>query len=130
MLSERVRRRGVCVCDRERVHETCAGILCVVVLSARERGAPCDDYASVRVVNFVRSRVAAGVAADVATEEVISGAGGVWTDEAFLRPFLADDALLFSMDLDDEDDEDDGARAIAGERVAGRRCAAFAVARM
>ena len=57
-------------------------------------------YDLVKVVNFVRSEVAAGRRpreADFAADAAAAGPPG-WQDDRHLRPFLANDAVLFELD--------------------------------
>lgn len=67
-----------------------------------------DDYASVRLVNFVRSQVQKHLAesggavpspdaiASIVTATVAADAS-FWDDAAYLKPVLPDDALLFQL---------------------------------
>jgi hypothetical protein len=55
-----------------------------------------DFYASIKLVNYIRSEVLAGKDKPNVSDPA------AWVDDKFLQPTLADDALLFSLDeLDD-----------------------------
>ncbi len=91
------------------------------------------DYGCVRLVNYLRSRVAEG-AVPVATaaecavlrDEVVGGANGVWTEERHLLPVLPGDALLFALSFGDDDD-DGGGDAVGGPVGGGAGAAAGAL---
>ena len=93
-----------------------------------------DFFATIQLVNYVRSQVRQGVTVvDFAT----ASSGTPWTDEKYLQPVLEDDALLYSIDeLADPDDAEDplataaedegtgggaGAGAGSGQRVGAER---------
>eukprot|EP00953_Heterococcus_sp_UTEX-ZZ885_P035822 18478-Heterococcus_DN1.PRE.1 len=75
-----------------------------------------DLYGMIKVVNFVRSRVAAagGASKELAAAliaEIAAVDSTVLQGDKYLQPFLEDDALLFSLDQlafdSDSDGEDD-----------------------
>ncbi|KAG5179000.1 S-adenosyl-L-methionine-dependent methyltransferase [Tribonema minus] len=78
-----------------------------------------DLYGMIKVVNFVRSRVAAAAptapqeVARQLREELEADARPVLQGDKYLQPFMADDALLFSLDElafdgNDSDSDSDG----------------------
>jgi protein arginine N-methyltransferase 3 len=72
-----------------------------------------DFYGNIKLVNYVRSRVHAGlgVSSNLARED--------FEDEKFLKPVLEDDALLFSLDdLPDLTEAQDTEAADKGKAVA------------
>eukprot|EP01061_Rhynchopus_euleeides_P019373 TRINITY_DN31824_c0_g1_i2.p1 TRINITY_DN31824_c0_g1~~TRINITY_DN31824_c0_g1_i2.p1 ORF type:complete len:607 (+),score=215.83 TRINITY_DN31824_c0_g1_i2:99-1823(+) len=61
-------------------------------------------YDRMKIINYVRKRVAEGVtSSSVLFDEVMSS--DAWRCDKFLAPVLEDDALLFSMTEEDEDEE-------------------------
>lgn len=66
-----------------------------------------DFYGSIRLVNYIR----AGVKAGVAQADILSGLASSedWKlDDRYLKPVIADDVLLFELeDSDDDEDSDD-----------------------
>jgi len=60
-----------------------------------------DFYATIKLVNYIRSEVLSGHSApDVSNPEA-------WADDKYLQPALTDDALLFSLDELDESGQQD-----------------------
>jgi hypothetical protein len=55
-----------------------------------------DFYASIKLVNYIRSEVLAGKDKPDVEDPA------AWADDKFLQPTLEDDALLFSLDELDE----------------------------
>jgi 2-polyprenyl-3-methyl-5-hydroxy-6-metoxy-1,4-benzoquinol methylase len=93
----------------------------------------CDDdafFRQVRLVNFVRRAVAEGRAAAEIVHDVTALNASFWSDEAFMAPVLADDALLQQLDMCDEDsfdgaEEESGAAGASkgGDRSGGAMAA-------
>jgi predicted RNA methylase len=82
--------------------------------------AQCEDEAFFRwihLVNFVRRSVADGRAAAEVVRDATDPASSFWTDDRFMAPVLADDALLSQLPEDDDDEEDAGGAAAAGENA-------------
>eukprot|EP00903_Cladosiphon_okamuranus_P008475 g8142.t1 len=57
-----------------------------------------DFYGCVKLVNYVRTEVAAGSNAKAIEAAVVSSQGSAFADEKYLRPALEDDALLLSLE--------------------------------
>eukprot|EP00741_Cyanophora_paradoxa_P006907 tig00001049_g6682.t1 len=75
-------------------------------LRAIKRRQGLDEYAVIRIVNYVRRQVAAGrPAAEVVAEIDGAGAGGhaAARDDENLKPFLAEDPLLWGLEGDDDE---------------------------
>jgi hypothetical protein len=84
-----------------------------------------DDYGTIRVINFIRTEVAAGrdprpaltAAAAAASSSSAAAseaaAGAPWSGDSYLQPVLADDPLL-TYDFDEEQQQQDGLTAAMG----------------
>ncbi|KAH9825931.1 arginine N-methyltransferase 3 [Teratosphaeria destructans] len=77
-----------------------------------------DFYGAVRLINYIRSLVAAGDAARPDTSDK-----ALWQDEKFMKPVLEDDALISSLYdveglLAPEEDEAEAAEAVEGAPAA------------
>jgi hypothetical protein len=66
------------------------------------------DYATIKLVNFIRAEVAAGRDPRPALQAAAATAGSTeqqpWGDDSYLQPVLPDDPLL-TYEYDDDDDE-------------------------
>ena len=103
------------------------GLCCQLplVVDPAVRGPDFDDYGRIRLVNFVRARVAADagtrggepINVEGILAQLTSGADGVWTDERFLLPTLEGDALLFAGEEEDEEEEGTDALVVEGHAL-------------
>ncbi|KAL6596932.1 hypothetical protein ACP70R_047066 [Stipagrostis hirtigluma subsp. patula] len=96
------------------------------------RGSGLDFYGCIKLINFVRSKVAENKCwscdqAFGSNSELCSHlhaprieGKGPWEDDAYLKPFMEDDSLLHSLSFDDDGgDEDCGMSIERGECSAG-----------
>eukprot|EP00752_Nemacystus_decipiens_P010411 g9278.t1 len=70
-----------------------------------------DFYGCVKLVNYIRTEVAAGSEPKAIESAVVSSEGSAFADEKYLRPALEDDALLLSLEellLKGDNDNDNG----------------------
>lgn len=84
-----------------------------------------DDYGTIRVINFIRTEVAAGrdprpalsaaaAAGSSSAANEAAAAAAPWSGDTYLQPVLADDPLL-TYDFDDEQQQQqDGLAAAMG----------------
>ncbi|KAI5008313.1 hypothetical protein ZWY2020_009361 [Hordeum vulgare] len=78
-----------------------------------------DFYGCIKLINFVRSKVAENKSWSCAEISQLEGKVP-WADDSYLKPFMEDDSLLHSLSIfDDEDDEDCGMPVETGECSAG-----------
>ncbi|EMS48725.1 putative protein arginine N-methyltransferase 3 [Triticum urartu] len=78
-----------------------------------------DFYGCIKLINFVRSKVAENKC--WSCPEISQLEGKVpWAEDSYLKPFMEDDSLLHSLSIfDDEDDEDCEMPVETGECSAG-----------
>ncbi|GJN40122.1 hypothetical protein PR202_gb29292 [Eleusine coracana subsp. coracana] len=75
-----------------------------------------DFYGCIKLINFVRSKVAENSCWSLHPVEKYQIEGNVpWDDDIYLKPFLKDDSLLHSLSIDDDDDEDCGTSIERGQ---------------
>ncbi|KAM3364396.1 hypothetical protein ACQJBY_014625 [Aegilops geniculata] len=78
-----------------------------------------DFYGCIKLINFVRSKVAENKCWSCAEISQLEGKVP-WAEDSYLKPFMEDDSLLHSLSIfDDEDDEDCGMPVETGECLAG-----------
>ncbi|KAG2203006.1 hypothetical protein INT47_013222 [Mucor saturninus] len=71
---------------------------------AVKRGLGLDFYKCIRMINYIREQVQAHPELATSKEFKLTGSEPFWTDDKYLHPVLADDALLFAFEeLDDEE---------------------------
>ncbi|KAM3383947.1 hypothetical protein ACQJBY_008537 [Aegilops geniculata] len=74
-----------------------------------------DFYGCIKLINFVRSKVAENKGWSCAEISQLEGKVP-WAEDSYLKPFMEDDSLLHSLSIfDDEDDEDCGMPVETGE---------------
>ncbi|KAK3132532.1 hypothetical protein QOZ80_6AG0524000 [Eleusine coracana subsp. coracana] len=75
-----------------------------------------DFYGCIKLINFVRSKVAENSCWSLHPVEKYQIEGNVpWDDDIYLKPFMEDDSLLHSLSIDDDDDEDCGTSIERGQ---------------
>ncbi|VAH43317.1 unnamed protein product [Triticum turgidum subsp. durum] len=78
-----------------------------------------DFYGCIKLINFVRSKVAENKGWSCAEISQLDGKVP-WAEDSYLKPFMEDDSLLHSLSIfDDEDDEDCEMPVETGECSAG-----------
>lgn len=78
-----------------------------------------DFYGCIKLINFVRSKVAENKCWSCAEISQLEGKVP-WAEDSYLKPFMEDDSLLHSLSIfDDEEDEDCGMPVETGECSAG-----------
>lgn len=93
-----------------------------------------DDFALVRLANFVRRNVEefahAGTSTPLASalrsalsDTAIAAGSDLWTNEKWLQPVLPDDGLIMAIMAGDESDDEDTGAAAGGSSASGARVA-------
>uniref|UniRef100_A0A453AYA4 type I protein arginine methyltransferase n=4 Tax=Triticinae TaxID=1648030 RepID=A0A453AYA4_AEGTS len=78
-----------------------------------------DFYGCIKLINFVRSKVAENKCWSCAEISQLEGKVP-WAEDSYLKPFMEDDSLLHSLSIfDDEEDEDCGMPVVTGECSVG-----------
>ncbi|ETO74313.1 hypothetical protein F444_09927 [Phytophthora nicotianae P1976] len=67
-----------------------------------------DTYGTIQLVNFLRWNTLDGVSADQVKQTLATEGNAAFQKDEFLKPVVADDPLLYCLDCDSSDDEDEG----------------------
>ncbi|KAI9987839.1 hypothetical protein PInf_023948 [Phytophthora infestans] len=66
-----------------------------------------DTYGTIQLVNYLRWNTLDGVSADQIKQTLATEGNAAFQKDEFLKPVVADDPLLYCLDCDSSDDEDE-----------------------
>ncbi|KAK1945884.1 Protein arginine N-methyltransferase 3 [Phytophthora citrophthora] len=65
-----------------------------------------DTYGTIQLVNFLRWNTLDGVSAEQVKQTLVTEGNAAFQKDEFLKPVVADDPLLYCLDCDSDEDED------------------------